>query len=432
MDAAVRGTNRQKSRFFGTLLALFLFWTGLGVGTSMSDYRYWIDSTWMAVYLECAFIMLYVIVAGAGPALHSLWRRHRLIADFLLMWGVMLLLSYLFSPYYSFQNPLAVMRLVETYTHLLFFLFLWDCFRRFDIDSRFLYIALVASTLTVMGYFVYIHFAYPELHADDRVFSIRSPQLLLNTHMHRISSQVETALVVLSAFLLTGFKEKAAVLTVFTLLAAFLLWLGGRAALLGVGVAFMFYMAASGDRMGWKSLLALMTLPPAVLGVMAYFQFVDLAYFSHALHKTFQSGSLDSMATGRLQVWSLALEKLNGHWGLGTGPQSYFFYPNRHHEVIHAHNFVLQFLGEWGVLGSAFLLFPVYRALRLGIVLHPMFSPEHRRAHLAAGLAMVALTVTALFSGVFFFHQTIVYFLFAMVIWITPPKPLSAPVPEGP
>ncbi len=158
------------------------------------------------------------------------------------------------------------------------------------------------------------------------------------------------------------------------------------------------------------------------LSTAIYFQLLDLKYFIHAIQKTFQVGSLDHLLTGRIEVWALVLEELKGHWLLGTGPQSYFFYLHRHADVIHAHNFILQMLGEWGLAGMALFAVLLYRAIRYGASLHLYQTISSERYHLAAGLVILVLSITGLFGGIYFFTQTSMYLAVAFALWATPPN----------
>lgn len=413
------GTVRQKSHALNVLLGLLLFWTGLGIGGNISDVRYWVDSTWTSLYLEWAFMLLYIVIARKLPDIKGVWRHHRLAVDLVLIWAVWVLMAYLLSPYYSWQNPLAVMRLAETYTHMLFFFVLWECFRKFDINYSVLFGALIASTVTVMGYFIYIRYAYPQLQADSHVFSIRSESLLLNTHVHRIGYQVETALMLLTAFLIVKkARVSAAILTIALLI--FLIWLGGRAAVLGTAVAGSVFLYSIRREVSVKVYLLAGAVAVLFALVIMAANLPGTEYIVNALRKTFYAGSLSEMTAGRTEVWALALEKIGESWWFGTGPQSYFFYPHRPMEVIHAHNAFLQFLGEWGGIGSLLFLIMLFFGVRSGMKLHATLPPSVKAYHKAAGLALVALGVTSLFGGVFFFHQTTLYFIFAFALWVAP------------
>ena len=408
-----------KSFLLATMLSAILFWIGLGVGSNLSDTSFWINSTWQTVKLEWLFMLAYIVLYQKLPSLKNFWKNYRFVTLLSVLWLTVVFSSYLLSPVYSWQNPLASMRLAETVTHFLFFLFLWDFFAHNTVSYRMIFAAVILSTLVVMGYFIYIHFAFPHLEAEKHVFSMRSDKLILNTHLHRIGYQVETAIGFAVAFL---FMKKTKYFSLFLIgsLFVFLLWLGGRAAILGSIITlficlFYFRKNISGKTLIWFGAFSILSL-----SVTTYFHLINLDYFFHALNKTFQAGSLDHLLTGRLEVWSLVLKELQGHWLLGTGPQSYFFYLHRHTDVVHAHNFILQMLGEWGIVGTALFAILLYRAVRYGVLLHLHKPVSAEKYHIAAGLVLLSLSITGLFGGIYFFVQTSVYLAVAFALWVIP------------
>jgi O-antigen ligase len=140
------------------------------------------------------------------------------------------------------------------------------------------------------------------------------------------------------------------------------------------------------------------------------------------MEKTFQAGSLGHLLTGRLEVWSLVLQELEGHWLLGTGPQSYFFYIGRHADVIHAHNFILQMLGEWGIIGTGLFSILLYRAAKYGVKQYSSNKETIESYNFAAGLVILSLSITGLFGGTYFFTQTSLYLAVTFALWISTKK----------
>jgi O-antigen ligase len=390
----------------------------LGVGDNMSDFKFLIDSTWTSIKLEWIFILAYIGTYSKLPSLHSLWSEYKFVTLITILWISTVLLSYFMSPLYNWQNSFAMMRLIEIITHTFFFLFIWNFFTKYTIDYRIVFTAVILSTLVVMCYFIYIHFAFPNLEADKHVFSIRSNQLILNTHLHRVGYQVETAIALITAFIFFK-KQRIIALVIMGILFVFLFWLGGRASIIGIITALTTFLLYLNNRYTLKHLLLLLALILPFIYIISYL-YEDLGYLGNALQKTFHAGSIDHLTSGRIQLWSLVLDNLQGHWLLGTGLQSYFFYPLRVPEVIHAHNFILQFLGEWGIVGTGLFLILLYKAIKYGIVLHLKKSPITDYFTIAAGITILALSITGLFSGVFFYHQTVIYLLLSLAIWITP------------
>ncbi len=412
---------RPKSTLLHLILGITLFWTGLGVGENLSDSAFWIASTWSIIRLEWLFIVALLIFSRPAISITPP-KEYRFVILAAIMWGVSVLLSYLLSPYYGWDDPLAIMRLTETYTHVLFFGAIWYFLSHFEVDISSLFIAAILPLLIVLGYFIYIHFAFPGLKADRDVFSMRSSDLLLNTHLHRIGYQVEAIIAMCLAFLFVR-RWQVFTLAAIGILAVFLLWLGGRAALLGILLALLLFgiryrkIFSRSALIGVSAIASLCLIAAPTLGLF------DLRYITHAMHKTLESGSLDSLLTGRISLWGLALSQLDGYWLLGTGPQSYIFYPRRANDVIHAHNFILQFLTEWGIAGTVSFGLLMILALRRGFILHANETATEARYRIAAGFTILALTTTALFGGIYFFAQTSLYLAFVFALWITPSSP---------
>ena len=412
--------ERKKSLLTTILLSTFLFWLGVGIGNNISDSIFWVQRTWETIKLEWLFIILYIIINRKLPSLYILWGKYRFVTLIATLWLTTVTLSYFISPYYSWQNPLAFMRYTETISHFIFFLFLWDFFNRYRVDYRIIFTSIILSTLVVMSYFIYIHFAFPDLKADSHVFSIRSDKLVLNTHIHRIGYQVETTIAFAIAFLFSKNYKYISIILIGTLF-IFLLWLGGRASILGIVVSLLVFLFYFRQKLSLKVFMYAGVIIALLAFVSLYFHFLDLSYFTHALKKTFQAGSLDHLMSGRIQVWSLTIKELHANCLLGTGPQSYFFYPNRHPDVIHAHNWILQMLGEWGLLGTTLFLILLYRALKHGFIIHKSQSSAIKPYQFAAGLVIISLTITGVFGGTYFFTQTSIYLIVAFSLWSSSP-----------
>lgn len=408
----------MKSHVLTLLFMAYIFAIGLGIGPNMSDTSYWYKNTWWSLYAGWGVIGAYLLMVRSLPDVTALWREHKREIELLLMWLSLVCISFFLSPYYSWHNALAQMRLLEILTLFILFLCLWDGRQRFHVAPRALFAAVIVSTLVVVAYFIYIAIAFPGLEADERVFSMRAEGLILNTHVHRIGYEVEAALGMLLAFY-RG-KRRAFVLFIGVVLFLFLFWLGGRAAVLGVLVAAVAAAFAYRRSISIRIVLISIALLGASAAVAVYARLVDLTYAAHAFSKTFQAGSLNALSTGRLDVWSLSLAKLQDNWLLGTGPQSYYFYSGRPIEVIHAHNFLLQFLAEWGAAGTLIMLVLLYQAWRYGKSLRAALSASEYRLQVAAGSVLIALGVTSLFSGVLFFFQSTLLFLVALVVWLAP------------
>ena len=126
--------HKKKSLLLTTYLSIFLLWLGLGINNNIPDMMFWVQTTKLTIMFEWFFILLYISLFKSLPPLHSLWEKHRFMMLIVLLWLISISLSFFLSPYYNWQNELALMRFIETLSHFLFFVFLWDFFNKNKIN----------------------------------------------------------------------------------------------------------------------------------------------------------------------------------------------------------------------------------------------------------------------------------------------------------
>jgi len=414
-EAPGEGTP-QIGLFLSGLAAIVFFGITLGLGPNHSDLRYWIESSRSILSLEWVYIFVYLILDGKSLII-LLGKKYSQYVKLMFLWSVIVFLSTFMSPFYRPNNPLVMIRLSETFTHILFFIALWGSIKRYPIRLRYIYLAIISASAISAGYIIYLGISSPELLTHGNTVLTRSDQVPINTLVRRLGYQFEVSIVLLLVF----FSHKSMQIVIF-LLATFvslLICLGGRASILGTLLAtFIYVYLQKKDRLFSHFHFFLKALPPILIALfLVYIACDDTAYFSKSLSHSLNSTTLDRFSTGRFSVWSLVLEQMRGHWLLGTGPQSYFFYPDRDSRVIHAHNFLLQFVGEWGILGAGLAMIAIIWAVKYGSKIHRTLTVSEKKIHLGGGLLIVALVVTGLFGGIFFFAQTCAYLALAFAVW---------------
>ena len=315
-------TGKQHVRFLGLawILAGIIFLVGLGIGNMDSDYRYWVQTSWSVTAAEWVFILVYILF---GRSLHSLAgrvaRSSRLVMQVSMLWMLVVLVSYFLSDYYSAGNLLALTRLIETMTHFLFFVVVWDFASEFPSVRRYALWSIVATVLVSTLYYLFAMLDQPYgggLHLAGYAWH----HVGLNGNIRRVGYEIEVALVLLLA--LAGSSPTRYRVFGWALCAgwlSFLIVLGGRASLLGVLVAMALYLLY---RKGWKPFLKVFaSLMAIALFFLMAFHFHD-AYLSKMLDRTLLASSLESVTSGRTDVWSMLAENLHNHWILGTGPRA--------------------------------------------------------------------------------------------------------------
>ena len=172
--------QNQKSLLLTAYLSIFLFWLGLGINKNISDIFFWVQTSKSTILFEWFFILLYIMLFKSFPSLPSLWKKHRFIVLIALFWLINISLSFFLSPLYSWKNELVLIRFIETLSHFLFFIFLWDFFKKHKVNYSILFTSLIASSFIVLSYLMYLHYIYPDLHVSNYGIHIPSEQYVLN------------------------------------------------------------------------------------------------------------------------------------------------------------------------------------------------------------------------------------------------------------
>jgi O-antigen ligase len=77
---------------------------------------------------------------------------------------------------------------------------------------------------------------------------------------------------------------------------------------------------------------------------------------------SFQAGQ-EELNNGRFEIWGLSLRQIMLHPLFGSGPEG-FYLARLPTSFLQAHNFVLQFLLEFGVIGCALAAWLILRAVK--------------------------------------------------------------------
>ena len=418
--------NAKQRTLFTALLAMMIFIEGIGLGPAENDLRYWYSVSRYTFWMEIGFVALYLLIRSPRALFLRYWRRHRRVVLVSILWFLTVLLAYLLSDFYAPGNPLATMRLKETVGHFLFFVTLYDALSHYRIDGRLLIISLIASTLFVAFYFIAVLLVSG---FSDTGWLPEFPvagHWAINGNIRRVGYQLEAAVLAAIPFLFEKGKRLLAGVIILAML-WLIFWLGGRASVLGVLAGIL----SLGFFLGWRRSFLLAGI---YLGLFVSIGFIDLEistvntnYTPTKIQQTLHARSIHQFSSGRDDVWRLELRKLKKSPLIGNGPQSYFFYPGHPPSVIHAHNFLLQFLGEWGVLGAGLFLYLLCLAFKQGF---KNLTKETRNHSLTperlAGWAMITgLTTTAFFGGIYFFTQSCFFLAVAYALCSAPEGPKS-------
>jgi O-antigen ligase len=77
-----------------------------------------------------------------------------------------------------------------------------------------------------------------------------------------------------------------------------------------------------------------------------------------------QQLGVESFDTSRLRIWQMALEQIMARPLFGSGPEGYWLSGCCDRRILQAHNFVLQFLMEFGLIGCGIVVLLAARAVK--------------------------------------------------------------------
>lgn len=199
----------------------------------------------------------------------------------------------------------------------------------------------------------------------------------------------------------------------------FLLWTGGRMAIISsaitsviIAVYYWFYSRYSNVHLLQASVI--MTLAFFVAEPFYVFDWNGIGRSVSAvseighLHEApaTHEKMLNNLSTGRWEMWRMSLEAVSDSLWLGLGPNGYYYIPDRVYGD-QPHNLIIQFLVEWGIIGTVLMLFVL---LYLGILtckaLPTAFGNNNSELIIAASIILV-LSIHGLSGGTYFNYQPV-------------------------
>ncbi|HIL96929.1 MAG TPA: O-antigen ligase domain-containing protein, partial [Pseudomonadales bacterium] len=250
---------------------------------------------------------------------------------------------------------------------------------------------------------------------------------VFNMHIRHTGYQITAASAALLIFLHARSGYSNHYLLVSLVLWTFLFWCGGRAAaasLMATGllVGLFLYSKQLPLRHYLVSLIGLALISFLFSEWLSVFHWNGLM---RGVERSLEVAGFDSVSSGRLKVWLTTIEYIVRYPLFGLGPEGYVFMPGRVYGV-HPHNIFLQFLIEWGLIGTILFLTILARAFFAGFMSH-VWGGKTSPATLsfgsvAGGCIIVALGIHILTDGTFYHPYPTACLAIAFAIWTIPPN----------
>ena len=184
---------------------------------------------------------------------------------------------------------------------------------------------------------------------------------------------------------------------------AFLFWSGGRGAFLAVSAALVALTALKllpRPKTAWTLILA-----TAFAGLLISIPFTPPNGSFGVVRLAGQMVAAESAAqfgSGRLQLWSQALQLISQHPILGLGPDNYALYSRGTNQTFeHPHNAILQAMLDWGIPGALMVIGMALMALAEAAknVLDSRQAPDVTGLALMLMLLALSLVSSPLYYG---------------------------------
>ena len=401
------------------LLLILVFSVAVATGT-------WdIGNSRVVLYHELVFIVAYILVFRGGMPLLQDIRQRPFVVALVLLWVVSITVSLWQSPLGLRHLTIAQFRYAETLAHIAFFAVLYSFFRAFSLPYRLLFaVVLLSYALIVVHAFMTWHFS---LDAGVHSQNMWSKHFPMAGHARHASYNMMVACIA-GATLWMSSREKFSSFIIIAaglfLVGACLIWLGGRGSMLSVVLAlgvvgWLVYgkMGVSACRL--SLLLVIIGLALLVAELASQFPFNGL-YNSFA--RSLAADDFNKLFSSRLAIWVDALSKLDSHWLIGLGSQAYIFLPDKLvRNTTMPHNMIVQFLVEWGVVGTLLFLALLARYLRSGFarLRYVNEGMPDKLYLLGSALAVLALMLHGLTDGTFYHGKPGFYMALFGAAWLT-------------
>ncbi|MCY4046187.1 MAG: O-antigen ligase family protein [Cellvibrionales bacterium] len=434
MNDAINKETTPVQRAYGAALTTYIASLAF-FSPSESHFLYYFLSLVMFI-----FVGLAIAKNKIEGVLHALYRKHRKWFVILILWLVASTLSLIMvwsnDSTENLQRGLSLIRHVYDISllGLVFVLARLQALRIIDVKALFFALALGFSVMLGLEIIIYHQVAI------DAKTWFESPPLGL--HVRDQGNLACVIAVSMAAYWAvkppTKIAQKIVLSTALCIGLSFVYWSGGRMAITATLITllilsgFIFYTRQP-HKYQWL-LLIILSIAVSVLiaECLSVYPWNGIGRTLHdaqtvstaAVDNANNAQMLNQVTTGRATMWKISLKAFSESPWLGLGPYGYFFIPE---ELFgdQPHNFIIQFLVEWGILGAVCLL--LLLAACFVFILQRMtkaFQQQDACWVMAASVICV-LTLHGLTGGTYFMAQPLSFLAIAFSVPLA--KLLRAP-----
>jgi O-antigen ligase len=321
-------------------------------------------------------------------------------------------ISFFFSPLELSGHYLAQHRYEQTILHAIVFLVLIEEFRNKALNPNIMLSTIIISIFfIILAYFFYYFTASPP--PTDNQWWRHPPCCFYHPRHFGYTATAATAVLLgFIASLKLPFKGPAILLwLLLTLSLTTLIWLGGRAST-GSIILTMLALSTLVVLYGQKTqkapiIIGFIGSLLISIGISELISVFPWNGIMTMLGRTASAENLDSISSGRLQIWKEALQAWKQSPLLGLGSNAFAYIPRSSHFASQPHSMIVQFLLEYGVFGIVLLIL-IYAMFVKQVFLRLSYGFTNMPPSvLAAVSSILALGIHGLVDGTLFYPQPV-------------------------
>jgi len=380
--------------------------------------------------IELIFLCLYLVLLRDVPPVVQIVRRYPVTSLLFILWFVSISFSFLDSPLGLIEKKYAWERYIQTILHTIVFIFLWDFFSRHKPPSKYLFYLIPLSTLVIIIIFVVDLLFLLNLFDNALLAEQWFQNPPFNSHIRHTGYQAAAALCIFFVYFVDkqmSARNEALSFFVLATLWSFLFWLGGRGAILSVFGTLLFLWSISHASNRFSRNFIYFVLVAALIGLFVgeWLAVFDWNGVTNTVQRSLNTDDVDGLFSGRISIWMSVWKSVRDYIAFGLGSQGYYFMPNRIYGV-QPHNLIMQFLIEWGLVGTLLFISLLLRGFWVGFKVHVLGRQKGvSMAALAAGSIICILSIHALTDGTYYHPQPAFYLVLAFSTWVIPYETLD-------
>ena len=373
--------------------------------------------------LEQIFIIIYIVLLRAAPSLLRMIKQHWVISVITVLWVISITISFFNSPFDLLYEDMALRRYIQTLTHVVFFLCIRDYVSRYPVQLKWSLLGIAMACICVMVVMVVVLLGEDLSLPETSSRWIAHPPLNMNIrHTGYLIAAAMGASIGFCFLPSTKPIQRVAVIVLLTVLFAFLFWTGSRGAALGVLSAFVVTGVVAYRKGNHIRFFLIAFIVSFISGAILSEVFAAFPWngMLHMASRTVQSQTLNDLGSNRIEIWLSTWATIKDYPLFGLGSFGYVFMPN-HIFGFHPHSFVLQFLIEWGAVGTLLIMTALTVGFFKGLRAH-VINQTNKLNPITFSIAgiLLSLGVLGLIDGTFFYPQPTLFLTLGLAIWTTP------------